>query len=280
MGYLIRYRHREISAPVVLDTFPSKKIRHHYRTVSAGGEDRMFYLQTKIRKGDVLAFGQFSTFAEVFDIGNLVYDRQKTKSGNFPDAKIPEPIPIMLRNVQVKYDTIPKPVSSRYFSLTDKAQQAILKNQFAKAATIYDSLNTEFRYIFARDMHNALRANALSRRYSPAIKWAEKLVEKGMKPEYFTPRIFDKLRNTTEWKRFLKRYPEHFEKSKAAFDINYAKRLEAIVDFDQSEYIRNSKGESSPEKLAETTQEANRRFIEFVEKTVFLPRKKWGSDAE
>lgn len=284
--YKITYKGSDIKNKVVLDTFPSFYLSDyaHYKTNK--GNDRTFNLTTKINPSTIIAFGLTNCYSKIYEIGKLAFDSEVTRNLRFkennkkswktePNENNPEYI--IRNNVQELYrDTITEPEKTAYFKVIETAESFIVNNQYGKAKDEYVKLLKNGNYIFARDLHNALRTAILSRDYQTALLYSEKLVLKGIPLSYFDAEIFSKLKNTVYWKGFLMRYKELNHQYKKSTNQNLIAKLAELVAIDQKDYEKHARGELESANLFDTTVRVNDMLLELIRQEGFPTEEKIG----
>ncbi|PKV48683.1 hypothetical protein ATE84_0689 [Aquimarina sp. MAR_2010_214] len=262
---------------ITLDTLPSFSIYDytHYKTNQ--GNERTFKIKSKIDINSLLIFGLGSCYTEIYDIGKMVYAKNIVKPKKKRKPKNLTPDVIIRNNIQEsnKENSLVKEKPS-YYIITEKAENYILRKQYGKAKQEYDQLLKDNQYVFARDMHNAVRCAIFTRDYKTAINWSEKLVLKGVPIKYFDAKIFDRIKNHKDWNDFLKRFDSLHKKHLVGLNYTLIKRLEELIDIDQTEYIKNSKGEIEQSELSKTTEFVDKELIKLIQKEGFPTEEKIG----
>lgn len=204
----------------------------------------------------------------------MVFSNKKRGNKKLTHKKRPPFNVIIKNNVQVS--KIENSIKPEYYKITEQAENYILRKQYAKAKQAYNNLITKNHYVFARDMHNAIRSSILSRDYKTAIFWGEKLVLKGVPKNYFKSKIFNLVNKHKNWTLFLNKYDSLNKKHRAGINHNLINRLNEIIKIDQTDYIKNSKGEIEKLKLKETTKLVDNEFTKLIKKQGFPTEEKIG----
>ncbi|OED39672.1 hypothetical protein AB832_03905 [Flavobacteriaceae bacterium (ex Bugula neritina AB1)] len=273
------YKGKEIidHKSIVLDTLPSFSIYDYTHYKTNHGNERTFKIKSKIDKNSLLIFGLGSCYTEIYDIGKMVYAKDIVTPKKRRKQKDLTPDVIIRNNVQESkkenFLTKEKPV---YYSITEKAENYILRKQYGKAKLVYDKLLENDQYVFARDMHNAVRCAIFARDYKTAITWSEKLVIKGVPIAYFNSKIFDRIKKQKSWSEFLKRFDALHKKYKEGLNDNLIQRLDELVHIDQTDYFKNSKGEIQLSELRKTTESIDKELIKLIQKEEFPTEEKIG----
>ena len=237
-----------------------------------------FKVRFKVNKNSVLSIGKLSCYTHFYNIGEMVFDKQRKKGIANPkkNKDAPRFVKIIENNVQVNdpKNQIKKEVPL-YYQLTEKAEEYILKRQFAKAKETYMLLANEYPTPFARDIHNAIRCAVLSRDMKNAIVWSEKLAEKGVELPYFNSRIFNGLRKNLEWKSFRKKYDSICKSSQGKWNINLKKEINDLLNEDQADYGLENRKE--PFVLFETTERVTDKLIELLKREGYPSEEKIGA---
>ncbi len=275
--HVTTYNGKRIFNHIALDSFPSFYIDNyeHFRTDE--GNTRTFRIKTKIDKNSLLIFGLGYSYAEIFDIGKLVFDinaSRKRKNQRKEKTINKHTTTIIRNNIQL----LNKDVSSKpeYFEIVEQAENFILKKQYAKAEQLYNKFLTENRYVFARDMHNAVRCAVFSRDYDTAIIWCKKLALKGVPLSYFDAKIFDRIKKLKMWNDFLSHFDDIHEKYKEGLNLTLINSLRELVEMDQKDYIKNSKGQIEASELLTTTEYIDGKLIDLIKKEGFPTEEKIG----
>lgn len=277
----VLYEGKAIDKFVVLDTFPSFYIKYHVHNKTNYGELRTFNIKSKINKNSILAFGLSYSYSEIFEIGKLVFSTEKRKIFSKKNDKSFDKIIVnnekhFGEKKQLNEVTFKKLNDFDYYKITEKAEDYILDNNFKKAKKNYNILLENIPNIFARDMHNAVRCNILSKDYKSALKWCEKLVLKGIELNYFNAKIFDNLKKEMAWNAFIKKYPEHNKIYKDGLNTVLIKGIIDLLDDDQTVYVKNSIKRIERSELKETTDVVTEKFISLISKEGFPSEEKIG----
>lgn len=270
----IRLNNKETNESTVLDTFPAFYFKKstYYKILKA--EKQPFKISGKVTKNTLLAFG--SSYAEIFDIGAMVYDPQKNRQNKVVKRENYDCIPLITDNKLIaaikKEEAEKKEIT--YYTYTKNAENYILGRQFAKAKEEYNVLAQNYPVLFARDIHNAVRCAVLSRDVKAAFWWGEKLAYKGIDLPYFNAKIFNGLRKNPDWKNFSIKYDSIAKEAKTKWNLPLKKELENLVKEDQAEYgLENRK---SAKVLYETTERVTAKLIDLLKKEGFPSEEKIG----
>jgi hypothetical protein len=269
---------------LVIDSFPSFYMKNYEHFKTKNGTSRLFRITSKITPNSILTFGLTTCYGEIFEIGKLVFDtederRKKVNTFKRREKKqIKKPFKIIIRNnIQELYkDTISKQQLPWYYEVVSNAENYIVENQYAKAKNEYNKILEQDHYVFARDLHNAVRVSILARDYGKAIVWCEKLALKGVPFDYFNAQIFKRLKKTKQWNSFLVSYPKLNENYKNGLNLLLKNKLSELVTIDQKDYKRQAKGEFDREDLNATTQHIDGELIELIKREGFPSEEKIG----
>ncbi len=273
------YKDEKINDHILLDTFPAKYIHSYAHFRTEPGTDRTFKIKSKIDNNSVLIFGLTNTYAEIYEIGKLVFsdkkNRRRKKLINKDDFSYPK---VIIRNNIHRNENynIHQKKKSNYHKITEKAENYIVLRQYGKAKPEYDRFLDGSEYVFARDMHNAVRCAIKARDYNTAIVWCKKLVSKGVPLTYFEDKIFTTLKKKPVWMEFLTNYSSLYDQFKKGLNQNLITGIQKLVEEDQKYYIKNSKGEINSLDLANKTEEIDQQFIKLIKKEGFPTEEKIG----
>lgn len=275
----IKYKGEKIDSHIVLDSFPGFYMYNYQHYKTRYGNKRIFNIKTKVDRNSIITFGLEYCFSEIFEIGSLVYpegNTRKTKTQKINRSL--EPVVLIRNNIRESdrnnfEESVAIPV---YYKITEKAENYIIRKQYGKAKQQYDVLLKEDKYIYARDMHNAVRSAIISRDYNTAIVWCEKLVLKGVGLKYFDAKVFNGIKNKTLWNEFLKKYPALHKEHIEGLNQTLKKELKALVTIDQTAYYKNSIGTIERSELVKVTESNDRKFIDLIEKEGFPTEEKIG----
>ena len=277
---------KEVISPVVLDSFSSFYLNNYKKYRTKKGSNREFEITAKVSSNSILTFGLQNCYTEIFEIGKLVFDTEKVRAQKRKASKVLMKSSksnddyfkyIIRNNVQELYkDTISKPEKSWYYKVTENAEDYIIKRQYGNAKKEYIKFLDKDQYMFARDLHNAVRATTLSRDYKTAVIWCEKLSLKGIPLSYFDNQIFNKLRKTSYWNDFLIKYPKLREQYQTGLNQNLIDGLEALIQLDQKDYARQAKGEFDRAGLFDTTERVNDGLLKLLKTEGFPTEEKIG----
>jgi len=283
--YIIKHNGTEIKQDAVLDSFPSFYLDNYLFYNTNSGDIREFNIEVKIDRNSLLIFSLEYCYSEIFEIGKMVFDDTNTRKQKVKlfrkqkQNKTTENFKVIIRNnIQELYkDTITKPEVPWYYQRIEAAENFIYKRKYKAASDQYSKIVERDHYIYARDIHNAVRAAILSRDYDTAIKWCEKIALKGVPLTYFNAEIFNPLKKKKSWNSFLEEYPKHFEKYKDGLNLRLIDKLEELVAMDQKDYGRHAKGGFERSKLYATTEKVNDLFIPLLNIEGFPSEEKVGA---
>ncbi|SEP04867.1 hypothetical protein SAMN05444671_4514 [Flavobacterium sp. CF108] len=274
----VKFHNKEANEFTVLDTFPAFYFKKysHYRTSSQYGR-LPFKISGKVTKNTLLAFGSWSTYSEIFDLGSMIYYPEKNQQKKVIKKEELDCIPIITANKLVsdieKEKTQKEEIN--YYTHTQNAENYILARQYAKAKEEYNLLSQNYPILFARDISNAARCAILSRDFKTAFLWSEKLALKGIELSYFNSKIFNGMRKNPEWKIFSIKYDSICKLTKSNWNLKLKKDLDNLLNEDQADYgLENRK---SPKTLYETTERVTGKLIDLLKKEGFPSEEKIGS---
>ena len=271
---IIEYKNRIRRDEFVLDTLPALYFKNITYSKNIGSR-KNFSLKCKVNEKSVLVFSKMLCYSEIYDIGKLFFSKQRKLVGKNPkrEKDAPRFVKIIEQNEQVK-GRLPKKTDANYYQLTEKAEGFILSRQYAKAKESYLQVANEYPYLFARDLHNAVRCSVLSRDFKTAQFWAEKLAYKGIGIKYFDAKIFKGLIANPTWNNFSKRYDSISSKTQSEFNHNLKEQLELLTDEDQADYDLADRKESI--ELYNTTERVSVKLMHLLEKEGFPSEEKIG----
>lgn len=271
-----KLNNKDVDETTIIDSFPAFYFKNssHYRTKAKG--KRYFKIKGKVTKNTLLAFGGLNCYSEIFDIGAMIYEPDKNKQKRILRREEMEYRPLIVQNRLVadieKEKQSAKEVN--YYTFTEKAENYILKRQYAFAKESYLLLDKEYKTIFARDIHNAIRCAVLSRDFKNAFYFGKKLAQKGVEKKYFNSKILSSLRKNREWNEFISDYDSLFIESRNKKNINLKEQIEQLVEEDQKDYGLENRRES--QVLYETTERVTTKLIELLKKEGYPSEEKIG----
>lgn len=272
--YNIKYKGVEKLKCFTLDTLPSFFYKNDSFRKSIN-ETGFFKFKAKITESSVLSIGKFSYNTEFFNIGKMVYTKNKNNVKYFPEKRLNEFKKIIENNIQIS-EVVKKheDKTAEYYQLTEKAENHILKRQYGTANETYLLLNKKYPIIFARDIHNAIRCAVLSRDYKNAFFWGEKLANKGINIKYFDADIFSNLKKNIDWGKFKTRFDSIYNENKNKINLDLKLKLEQLLEEDQADYGLASRKES--QILYETTVRITDKLIELLKNEGYPSEEKIG----
>ncbi|KIX21805.1 hypothetical protein SY27_03695 [Flavobacterium sp. 316] len=272
----VKLNNSKVDETTILDTFPAFYFKNYsyYRTSLRGR--RSFKIKGKITNNTLLAFGEKNCYSEIFDLSAMVYSPKKNKRKKIKKRENSAYRTIMINNELVadieKQKAKNKEIN--YYTYTEKAEDYILKRQYAKAKEQYLLLDKEYPLLFARDLHNAVRCAVLSRDYKNAFYFGEKLAKKGVDIKYFNTSVLNPLKRNPSWNNFTVRYDSIYKESLEKFNTNLKTQIEALKDEDQADYGLTNRKE--PKVLYETTERVTNKLIELLKKEGYPSEEKTG----
>ncbi|HSD14689.1 MAG TPA: hypothetical protein VLB74_08580 [Flavobacterium sp.] len=276
----VKIKGRDVNESTILDTFPAFYFKNysHYKTVSNG--KRYFKIKGKVAANTILAFGDIGCYSEIFDLSTMIYNskknrRKKTIKKDLPAYKILIKDNIVLSDIQK--DKI-KNKEINYYSFTEEAENFILKRQYAKAKEQYNLLNKNYKVIFARDIHNAIRCALFSRDYENAYYWTAQLAKKGVGINYFNSKIFTLLKKQKQWNGFSVKYDSIYYQFQNSRNTKLKEGLEKLVEEDQADYGLANRKDSKV--LYETTERVTDKLIALLKEEGYPSEEKIGVDTK
>lgn len=273
----VRLNNTEIDETTILDTFPAFYFKNgsHFQTSSDGR--RAFKIKGKISNNTLLVFGGQNCYSEIFDLGSMVYKPNKNKKKPLKQREKAAYKTLIVNNVLVS-DMEKEKLKSKeinYYTYTEKAENYILKRQYALAKESYIVLNKEYKTIYARDIHNAIRCAILSRDYKNAFYFGKKLAQKGIEKKYFNAKIFNALRKNIEWNHFITDYDSLYKENQSKRNMLLKQQIEGLVAEDQADYGLENRKESAV--LYETTERVTDKLIDLLNREGFPSEEKIGA---
>ncbi len=273
----VKLNNKDTDEFAIMDRFPAfyfKKYSHH-KTIL--GKRLPFRISGEVTKNTLLAFGSGTSYSEIFDLGSMIWDPDKNQRKKVRRKEELACMPLISNNKLIA-DTEKEKAQKQeitYYTYTQNAENYILARQYAKAKEQYNLLVQNYPLVFARDIHNAVRSAILSRDYTNAFWWGEKLALKGIELPYFNSKIFAGLRKNPEWKNFSIKYDSISKAVKVNWNIQLKKELDDLLHEDQTVYgVENRK---SPKVLYETTERVTDKLIDLLKREGFPSEEKIGS---
>ncbi|MGY0393553.1 hypothetical protein ACW5R3_13480 [Bizionia sp. KMM 8389] len=274
----ITYHGERVEGDLVLDSLKAFYLKNMVGFETSKPYIEKFSIEAIINENSVLAFGLGCSFAEIFNIGDMVFlnDKPKIKNPEIIAFQDKQPTPIIRKNMAVLWQTPEEVIVPEYYQVMDKAEQYILKKQYGAARNEYNAFLKNNHYVFARDIHNAVRVAILSRDYKTAIIWSEKLVAKGVGLTYFEAPIFNRIEKQPEWHDFINGFDDLHSTFLKTQDTVLIRKLNAIVDLDQKYYVGRRKGEYSHEDAVAITEINDVNLIQLIDEHGFPTEEKIG----
>jgi len=273
----VKFRNKEADELTVLDQFPAFYFKNYQYYKTNLAEKQPFKIKGKINKNTLLAFGSGASYAEIFDLGSMIYDPNKNRAKKIIQRENFDCKPLITANKLVadieKEKTQKQEIN--YYTYTKNAENYILTRQFGKAKEEYNLLAQKYPTLFARDIHNAIRCSVLSRDFKTAFWWSEKLALKGVELPYFNAKIFNGIRKNSEWKNFSIKYDSICKNAQSKWNLNLKNELTNLLNEDQADYgLENRK---SPKVLYETTERVTGKLIDLIKKEGYPSEERIGS---
>ncbi|MGY0393556.1 hypothetical protein ACW5R3_13495 [Bizionia sp. KMM 8389] len=268
------YNGERVESDIIVDSFPGFYIKEAGRFITTKENSEEFVIEAKIEQQSILAFGLGSSFSEIFNIGKMVFSDEKTKINDKKNHRYSKPLEIIKINKQMLVPFVDN--TPNYYKIIEKAEDFILKKQYGAARNEYNTFLENKHYVFARDIHNAVRVAILSRDYKTAIIWSEKLVAKGVGLTYFEAPIFNRIEKQPEWQDFINGFDDLHSTFLKTQDTVLIRKLNAIVDLDQKYYVGRRKGEYSHEDAVAITEINDVNLIQLIDEHGFPTEEKIG----
>jgi hypothetical protein len=160
----------------------------------------------------------------------------------------------------------------KYYLLIDKAENYIMSNDYAKASKAYDDAYKLHSTMFAVDLHNALLCNVYLKKWDACEFWTTKLINKGVKKDFFNSKTFGEFKKTTEWSHIEKKYSNY----KSKINTEYKRQLDSLVVEDQKVYCSIPTGEINYAEAKENTLTVEEKFSSLITQYGFPTEEKLG----
>ena len=272
------YKGKEIDEYQILDKFPAFYFKDYAYFQTASQGKRPFKIRGKVNRKTLLAFGGRGCYAEIFDIGAMIFEPKKNKNQQASKKNIESSKQILVNNELVS-DLAHKKEKEKnddYFNLAKSAENYILVRQYAKAKEQYLSLFQKYSKLFARDIHNAVRCAVLSRDYNLALKWGLELSKKSIPISYFNSKLLNKLKVIPkEWKPFSIKYDSIYKVTSTKLNLNLNNIIQQLLIADQADYGLDNR--KDPKILLETTEKVTNKFIDVLKVNGFPSEEKIGA---
>lgn len=120
-----------------------------------------------------------------------------------------------------------------YYPLVNKAEMAVVAEDYAQALQSYQSAFSALKGGFARDYHNAALCAMKTGQAAVALDFFEKMALKGVTWEYFKQAVFIPLHSAPGWKKFEAGYDKLHQQHLAGTDLVFRHALTEMADLDQ-----------------------------------------------
>lgn len=273
----VRLNNKNVDETTILDSFPAFYFKNcsNFRTISPKGR-REFKIKGKVTKNSILAFGGHNCYAEIFDLGSMVYNPNKNnRKARKPKEEVGYKT-LIIKNVLVS-DIEKNKIKSKeinYYTYTEKAENFILQKRYSNAKEEYNLLSQNYPSLYARDIHNALRCAILSRDLENAFFWCKKLADKGVKFSYFNSKIFNPLKRSIGWNNFSVKYDSIYQINQKKINSNLKAQIEQLLSEDQLDYGLENRKE--PKVLFETTEKVTEKLIVLLQNEGYPSEEKIG----
>ncbi|PRY07831.1 hypothetical protein CLV24_12221 [Pontibacter ummariensis] len=128
-----------------------------------------------------------------------------------------------------------------YHPTIQRAELAILNEQYGEALNAYQQAFEAVPSAFARDYYNAAVCAMLLEEEKQAFSYLEKLVQKGASLPYLEQQqAFSPLQEGRRWKRFKRKYPKRRKAFEQAANLDLRADLDELYARDQ--YFRQAEG--------------------------------------
>jgi len=273
--FIVTKKGEKVTNHIVLDSFPSFYMYDYVYKKTNYGEKRSFIIKGKVDENSLIVFGVESSFSEIFDIGKMIYAVKNHRKNNNKHKKNPSAQfkVIIQNNKQISNkESLLKPDLLNYYKIAEKAEKYILRKQYGKAKQEYDLLIKERKYIFARDIHNAIRCAILARDVKKAIFWCEKIALKGVSLAYYNDAIFDKIKKNALWKIFVKKHKLLNDKFKKGLNHTLINGINILVAKDQNSYG----GKDNQLERVKITESIDAELVKLIKEEGFPSEEKIG----
>lgn len=254
---LVYHKGKEQKGLIVLDSFPSLKITNFKRTKINSTSDQSFSLKAKVNEKSFLLIGLSYHYAEIFDLGKLIYGIKTEKN-------------------EYKIISKTKTNKEKYIEDIKLAETFVSRENYNKALNIYMNALKNYSNLFAVDLNNALKTAIITKSYTSAEFLSEKLVNKGVNINFFNSIFFDAYKKTNNWKRFKKKYANLNKNFNAQKDTILKAELIKLVDYDQIYHEQSYRKEITNENLDKVTSEVTDKLNKLINKHGFPTEEKIG----
>ncbi len=276
----VTLNHRQVDENTILDTFPAFYLKNssHYKTTPKG--KRYFKIKGKVTTNTYLALGGMNCYSEIFDLSAMVYTPNKNRRKKIEPREITSYKTLIVNNKLVEDADKEKATLNNisYYDFTEKAENLILRGQYAKAKEQYLLLDKEYATLFARDIHNALRCAIKSRDYTNAFYWGEKLAKKGISIQYFNSSALAPLKRNLNWKNFSIAYDSILKNTKPSFNNELKIQIDNLKEEDQIDYRLATRKDHKTRY--ETTVRVTEKLVNLLKKEGYPSEEKIGIETK
>lgn len=276
----IKLNNQQTDEFTVLDKFPAFYFKNYSRYKMLLGNKQPFKISGKVTKNTLLAFGSGQFYSEIFDLGSMIHNPNKSKGQKIIKRQGLDCRPLITNNrlvADIEKEKAQKQ-EGNYYTYTQNAENYILSRQYAKAKEEYNLLAKNYPVLYARDIHNAARCAILSRDLKAAFEWSEKLALKGIELSYFNSKVFSGIRKNPEWKNFSIKYDSVCKVTQSHWNLKLKNEITDLLHEDQADYgLENRK---DPKVLYETTERVTGKLIDLLKKEGYPSEERIGSDVK
>lgn len=150
--------------------------------------------------------------------------------------------------------------SLQYYTLIDKAENYIIENDYVKANDVYNDTYLTNGDMYGIDLYNALLCNLYLKKWNNCEIWSVRLINKGVKIDFFKSNRFTEFRKTSAWLNVEKKYL----KTKPTLNKSLIEQLDSLLAEDQKEYCLIPSGDISYDDAKKTTETIDSKLLKLM----------------
>lgn len=156
-----------------------------------------------------------------------------------------------------------------YYKKINQAELAIVDSAYKNALICYQQAFSLVGLPMSKDLHNASVCATKVKKFNDAFHFFDKLVQKGVKMDYFKSEIFKPLRKTKEWAQFEKEYPEKYKQAIAKHNLEFKSILNQMQGNDQELAKKKNEDQNLRPQFHAVVKKNEKEFVKLIEKYGF-----------
>jgi hypothetical protein len=156
-----------------------------------------------------------------------------------------------------------------YYKLINLAELSIVDSAYNKALDNYQEAFSKTKSPMSKDLHNACVCALKTKKYDEVFDFFDKLVQKGVKFDYFKSSVFKPIHNIEKWKEFEIKYPKKNKEAKSKFNLELKYYIDAMHGRDQDLAVKKNEDPNFRPKFHTEVKKNEKTFVRLIKEFGF-----------